>query len=288
MMTETTDRINVCRARLAEGGWHWSDLAKMTEGLPFDELPTDIHDAIADGNYVVVFGDWTVARWIPGDHGEEGLVGVDRRKGKLYLDKDGNNGTLFEADEADFCPTCGVYNNDCECVCSVVFAEPFACDEPEEWVGDGINQDHSDWDIDQWLKIADDQLDKVLQKKYPIASIYLDPKSDWSSIMSADNISEYVDASGDVDAYQNAAVAADEKMVQNYPKLSNLYYRAESRLLGIEELTARERNFCLMEWPEGSEHLRWLITGEPQEIIRWVRPLVEETEKFERESEVSQ
>jgi len=54
----------------------------------------------------------------------------------------------------------------------------------------------------------------------------------------------------------------------NTDRTESLYDIAERRLyeLGLDD---RQIEFCLYDWPEGDEHLSWLITASREEIIDW-------------------
>jgi len=48
-----------------------------------------------------------------------------------------------------------------------------------------------------------------------------------------------------------------------------LQEKAENRVKGSPRL-APHADFILADWPEGDEHLRWVLKAKVQEILDWV------------------
>jgi hypothetical protein len=49
----------------------------------------------------------------------------------------------------------------------------------------------------------------------------------------------------------------------------SLYDRAYNRMSELD-FTPQEQAFIFADWPEGSEHLRWLLVASRDEIADWI------------------
>ena len=54
------------------------------------------------------------------------------------------------------------------------------------------------------------------------------------------------------------------------PRATELYRQTEARVTEMFPDDQEAREFCLADWPEGDEHLIWLIEASDQEIRDWV------------------
>jgi hypothetical protein len=82
-----------------------------------------------------------------------------------------------------------------------------------------------------------------------------------------------------VRGYKTAAEQANDAKVAliALPTRSDLYARARRRVQKSPRLR-RYESILLADWPEGDDHLRWVIRGRISEIESWAKKIKEDSD----------
>ena len=57
--------------------------------------------------------------------------------------------------------------------------------------------------------------------------------------------------------------------ISQYASENTLYAKARSRVENSPALS-RHADYILADWPEGDEHLRWIISASVHDILEWI------------------